>query len=1482
MRRFVILLLIFALCLAEFVENSVNFRLESNWNDPPFLLKLVETAAGANGDIYVQAITKALRISPQEDLEEEEEVDEYSDRQAYEAVRGLLSADDKALFELLLANKVYSPRIIAHYNYFNSTVWPEFKKKVQSCTSTFGPSSGDAWVDYNGEVLCNPQDIFALKTSSNTAQEPLEFDRVIGSKGPLVVLYGDVADPSYREFFQNLYHASSDGKLRFVARYTPGSSGSDKKEVLSGYGIDLKLKRTDYIVIDDRDIKNNVKNLDGKGNEQVVQSAQEAAVTGLSFLNKTYQKINGLRPKQIKNLDFKLANYILNTHQGNGQEKLELLTEILGKFPKYAHDISRSKAFKYVRNSPAFEKLYLAYKRNQEFGIEEQAMQGLYVNGKRLDDSENQKQNFIDLLKLIQKETSYVKVLRDTLGIDANTAKNFISEYSRLSAIQITSALKRYDLRNETGIVYFNDLEKDTRYSEFSSDRQVWKQQQFPQYKENVIDLVFAVGLSDLGRLAEIQKIAQMVIQRNAPHRVGVLPIVKPEEAYAGTTVSINGKDKVLSGKEAQELDQLLADDMYHVASSGAVDWLQYISSIQKEYFGKVIERSRKPARNELTTVSKFSIFEDYVIVNGVFEPFLLEVPTWRQFVGERFQDDVKLIAQTIGSIDEDSKVADILYQDALTERNLVFMPDSDTDILYKYLTPTFLESLKKYKNTLAFNNQIGDERQSRIYTHYSFMVAGNYGSHIVQRQLIEMFNNEIQSLKAGDKTYLIKYRLIDTGKGAVIRELQKILAKKTTLLSRLYEAVRVLEDCLDQPESLGRDHVTELLSSVGITEDAIFMINSRVIALGEKDIIRSRDFSSLVKYESRGRLFNLIFKFAHATLEAGVSSKLDLYDWTEVLFTVLTATYHGDDHRSRVQLEILQSDGISFSMNESNDTLANIVAVINPIEEESQRVVYWLGALKDLKLASIKVLFTPKVNLKEVPVKRFYQGLHIPQVEFDSRGVLDEADYQLSITGVPETTLFTLDTDFPYSWVVLAKTSKYDLDNIKLDLTEEKHIEGVYELTNIVVEGYSTVKNSPIVPIGCQLELWENKQVYADTNVMAILGYFQLKAEPGIWNLKIKSGSRSSKIYSLQDYVISVLDLSGPVIRPVFTKNPGQEDVLINDEEEPESKGLFSSWFKTEEKKQADINIFAVASGHLYERLLSIMTASVRNHTEHTVKFWLIDNYMSANFKEFLPTLAAHYKFEYELINYKWPYWLRDQREKQRTIWGYKILFLDVLFPQSLDKVIFVDADQIIRTDLQELNDVDLQGAPYGYTPMCDSRKEMEGFRFWKQGYWKQLLDRGNMKYHISALYVVDLKKFRSMTAGDLLRQHYQQLSQDPNSLSNLDQDLPNNLQYKLKIHSLDQDWLWCETWCDDQSLSSAKTIDLCNNPLTKEPKLDRARRQIPEWSYYDNEIGKLLQESTKTDDSAEPVQPEHQDEAQNEEAQNEEDQDEEAHDEL
>ena len=77
-------------------------------------------------------------------------------------------------------------------------------------------------------------------------------------------------------------------------------------------------------------------------------------------------------------------------------------------------------------------------------------------------------------------------------------------------------------------------------------------------------------------------------------------------------------------------------------------------------------------------------------------------------------------------------------------------------------------------------------------------------------------------------------------------------------------------------------------------------------------------------------------------------------------------------------------------------------------------------------------------------------------------------------------------------------------------------------------------------------------------------------------------------------------------------------------------------------------------------------------------------------------------------------------------------------------------------------------------------------GFQFWRQGYWADHL-RGR-PYHISALYVVDLQVFRQQAIGDRLRAVYDSLAKDPNSLANLDQDLPNYAQHVVPIHSLPQ----------------------------------------------------------------------------------------------
>jgi UDP-glucose:glycoprotein glucosyltransferase len=463
---------------------------------------------------------------------------------------------------------------------------------------------------------------------------------------------------------------------------------------------------------------------------------------------------------------------------------------------------------------------------------------------------------------------------------------------------------------------------------------------------------------------------------------------------------------------------------------------------------------------------------------------------------------------------------------------------------------------------------------------------------------------------------------------------------------------------------------------------------------------------------------------------------------------------------------------------------------------------------LTEKQVVDIRLAVAPPLNITE-PITTYYR----------SALRSDRAVFSM-LNG---TTTYSVMPYMPDSWIFESLKAVVDLDNILLaDLPPGVH-EGTYILTNIKTEGVSVLTETDYAE-GVELALFDrNGRRKSDTIAMRMSGYWQLAASPGEWTIQL--GGRNSKII-YQDFreQLVVSSFAPPRSFLVLNFNPGMENLKVYNLSVAETSNTTT------------VNVFAVTSGHLYERLVKIMMLSVRRNTQYNVKFWIMRQFLSPQFKATLPRMAETYNFSFQLVSYKWPLAIRPQVEKQRIMWGNKILFLDVLFPLDLDRVIYIDSDQIVRADLIELMRMDFHDAPYAFTPFCDSRLDVEPFRFWKQGYWKDLL-RGK-KYHISALFAIDLPKFRQLAAGDWLRHHYQLLATDPNSLANLDQDLPNYAQLHIPIYSLPQNWLWCETWCSDETMDQAKTIDLCNNPLTKVPKLHIAQTRVAEWPALDDEV--------------------------------------------
>ena len=1012
-----------------------------------------------------------------------------------------------------------------------------------------------------------------------------------------------------------------------------------------------------------------------------------------------------------------------------------------------------------------------------------------------------------------------------------------------------------------------------------------------PQVRKDLFNLVFPVDLSNLQDVELVVTQLSEFVKRALPLRFGLVPLTYSNAAleqakiayylldsyglstmvaylngfYAskGTPSSRNAnfeaaieERKLLGDKVAKSLEEVLDVNEANGSIAHSKQW-----------------NSRLGANEKVPPL----------FVNGAAVP---RDENWMQGMSQRVQMDLRLMQRAVfeNTVTDDHWPPMLYLHDAASGRNPFLMPENDKDLQLFDVNTIYSDHAEALEGLPVM--KIDSSSVQDDWAHMLLIVD------VESEQGKQLLGAAADFSKRNPSVELVIVPSSESPAG--ILSIYEYMAErsfrplKSGDLDNVIEAASKFTSNEDTQEKYAQKAtekwavIEDFLGSLGLKPGQQgLLLNGRLVGPIPSEVeLGAGELEQLLGFERIKRIRPVLaavkdLGFLEAISDPLASSKLTSLVTLSFISNVPEGIFEQAPTLRIDSFKAWKSEYTAIEIGDESTASIHIQVALDPASQESQRWIPILKVLSELDGVYLKLFLNPKDILKEIPIKRFYRYVLESKPLFNADGSLQ--DIKAQFASVPQEALLTVGMDVPAPWLVAPKQSVTDLDNIKLSAVNGD-VNAVYELEHILIEGHSSEKETGQAPRGAQLLLGTAADAhFADTIIMANLGYFQFKANPGFYKINLQDGP-SSKVYSIdtlgasgrdaskpdETTEISLISFQGLTLFPQLSRNPGQEtedvlepstdlkdDIVSKGRKLAESILGFGKKATTVQTTQAEINIFSVASGHLYERMLNIMMVSVMKHTNHTVKFWFIEQFLSPSFKQSIPSLAAAYNFDYEMVTYKWPHWLRAQPEKQREIWGYKILFLDVLFPLSLDKVIFVDADQIVRTDMHELVDIDLQGAPYGFTPMCDSRVEMEGFRFWKQGYWKSYL-RG-LPYHISALYVVDLRRFREIAAGDRLRQQYHQLSADPASLSNLDQDLPNHMQTHLPIFSLPQEWLWCETWCSDESLAEAKTIDLCNNPMTKEPKLDRARRQVPEWTVYDDEIAGVFKAAREAGEAKE-----------------------------
>lgn len=373
----------------------------------------------------------------------------------------------------------------------------------------------ESWVDVGGRKACSEREFWAvvgteqqqektpikLPSSLPASERPtlFPFDHTSPPSSsphlPRVVLYGNPSSPSFQTLFSFLYQLSApkpvpitSGKtttssttkpalmtskdfaaphpprLQFVLRWKPSTvKPSSSKLVLTGYGASLDLKKTDYLVIDDRQTPVEA----GAGGEAEGNAGGGARPSErlLQIEGDVAPKMEPVKQSEVPELSLRTAQFILNS-----KEPFKAFTSLTSAFPRLASHLSTliPTPSEHLLSEASMNQMSSALTLRPHF----------FLNGIALAEAD------VDpyaLIRLMRKER---KLLGDLVGLSSfftgKDARSILIDgspkskpASRNGLIDAEALGELYDSTDRvegTGqvILWWNDLEKDRRYKSWS------------------------------------------------------------------------------------------------------------------------------------------------------------------------------------------------------------------------------------------------------------------------------------------------------------------------------------------------------------------------------------------------------------------------------------------------------------------------------------------------------------------------------------------------------------------------------------------------------------------------------------------------------------------------------------------------------------------------------------------------------------------------------------------------------------------------------------------------------------------------------------------------------------------------------------------------------------------------------------------------------------------------------------------------------
>ncbi|NXG55323.1 UGGG1 glucosyltransferase, partial [Hemiprocne comata] len=1017
----------------------------------------------------------------------------------------------------------------------------------------------------HGEKTCEFDSLENLLQTASERPKPFLFKGdhkypVSHPDSPVVVLYAEMGSEEFYRHHKRLVLKAEAGEITYVLRHYIANPGAEKV-YLSGYGVELAIKSTEYKAKDDTQVKGTDVNatvidendpidemqgfLFGKLRQLYPDLTEELKELRKHLVEST-NEMAPLKVWQLQDLSFQTAARILTAPP---VDALMVMKDLSQNFPTKARAITKAVVSSELRAEIEENQKYFKGTLGLQPGDS-----ALFINGLLVD---LDTQDIFSLIDVLRNEARVMEGLH-SLGIEGLSLHNVL----KLN-IQPSDSNYAVDIRSPA-ISWINNLEVDSRYNSWPSSVQELLRPTFPgvirQIRKNFHNFVLIVDPAH-ETTAELFNVAEMFFSNHIPLRIGLVFVVNDSEDVDGLQDPGVALLRVYN-YVAQEMDNSYAFQtvmsIYNKVKTGDHLKVEHVVSVlEKQYpyvevnsilgIDSAYDQNRKAARGyyEQTGVGPLPV----VLFNGIpfqkdqLDPDDLETMTMHKilettsifqravYLGELLndQDVVEYIMNqpnVVPRINSRILTSDREYLD-LTGMNNFYVDD-----FARFTTLDSKDKTAAVANSITYLTKKGNicsRSLTQIYLMYdsfvrpvTFWIVGDFDQPSGRQLLydaikhqkssnnvrISMINNPSDNPNS-QNTILAKAiwaalqtQTSNNAKNFITKMAKEEVAKALEAGADILEFavggmdVNVFKEAFESPK------VDFILSHAVYCRDVLKLKKGQRAVISNGRIIGPLEDGEMFNQDDFHLLENIILKTSGQKIKAQIHQlgfEEDLAsDLVMKVDALLSAQPKGE---ARIEYHFFEERYSAVKLRpKEGETYFDVVAIVDPVTRDAQRLAPLLLVLNQLINMNLKVFMNCQSKLSDMPLRSFYRYVLEPEISFTTENNFAPGPIARFLD-MPQSPLFTLNLNTPESWMVESVRTPYDLDNIYLEEVDSV-VAAEYELEYLLLEGHCYDITTGQPPRGLQFTLGTSTSpVIVDTIVMANLVSIPLKLATNKWS---------------------------------------------------------------------------------------------------------------------------------------------------------------------------------------------------------------------------------------------------------------------------------------------------------------------------------------------------------------------------------------------